>query len=286
MVPPVLRELVREKEIVPGVSDHRTEGAISGLGAITVQKAKSPYRMCNHGTEDAMQMRTGNRQMKTGNYQKELDQILASLAGQASGKTPRLLLHSCCAPCSSYVLEYLSPYFEITDFFYNPNITGADEYRYRCNELQRLIGQMPLPNPVTFVEGAYEPGKFFDAVKGLENEREGGARCAVCFELRLREAARLAAEGGYDYFTTSLTISPLKNAAKLNEIGQRLAEEYGVKHLPSDFKKRGGYQRSIELSRKYDLYRQDFCGCVFSERERKQRMAENGTAVEREQRGE
>ena len=286
MVPPVLRELVRGKETVPGVSDHRTEGAISGLGAITVQKAKSPYRMCNHGTEDAMQMRTGNRQMKTGNYQKELDQILASLAGQASGKTPRLLLHSCCAPCSSYVLEYLSPYFEITDFFYNPNITGADEYRYRCNELQRLIGQMPLSNPVTFVEGAYEPGLFFEAVKGLENEREGGARCEVCFELRLREAARLAAEGGYDYFTTTLTISPLKNAAKLNKIGQRLAEEYGVKHLPSDFKKRGGYQRSIELSRKYDLYRQDFCGCVFSERERKQRMAENGTADEREQHGE
>ena len=210
--------------------------------------------------------------MNKRNYQKELDKILESIrtpedVSPDTGKLPRLFLHSCCAPCSSYVLEYLSPYFEITDFFYNPNITGAEEYRYRCEELQRLILKIPLENPVAFVEGSYDPKVFFEAVRGLEKEKEGGRRCAVCFELRLRETARLAAQGGYDYFTTTLSISPLKNAERLNEIGERLAREYGVKYLPSDFKKRGGYQRSIQLSREYDLYRQNYCGCVFSMRD-------------------
>ena len=220
------------------------------------------------------------------NYQRELDVILVKLQGDpgiggipetagskeaaarslAAAHTPRLLLHSCCAPCSSYVLEYLSNYFEITDFFYNPNITSEEEYRHRADELQRLIDRMPHKYPVTFVEGPYDKAVFFEAVKGLENEPEGGERCFACYELRLREAAKLAAAGGYDYFTTTLSISPLKNAEKLNEIGERLSAEYGVKHLPSDFKKRGGYQRSIELSREYELYRQNYCGCVFSRR--------------------
>ncbi len=202
------------------------------------------------------------------NYQKELDRLLSAL--EQEGKIPTLLLHSCCAPCSSYVLEYLSPWFAITDFFYNPNIFPEDEYRKRENELQRLIGAMPLKNPVTFLAGAYDPGTFFEQVKGMENLPEGGERCRVCYALRLREAAKVAAEGGFDFFTTTLSISPLKNAQWINEIGKELEREYGVRHLPSDFKKRGGYQRSIALSREYDLYRQDFCGCVFSKREREQ----------------
>ena len=203
--------------------------------------------------------------MNRRNYQKELDEILERLAGE--GRTPKLFLHSCCAPCSSYVLEYLSGYFEIIDFFYNPNITDQAEYRHRAEELSRLIGCMPLKNRVVFSEGPCDPGIFFDAVRGLEKEKEGGERCFVCYELRMREAAKRAAECGCDYFTTTLSISPLKNADKINEIGERLAAEYGVRHLPCDFKKKGGYQRSIELSREYDLYRQNYCGCVFSKRD-------------------
>lgn len=194
------------------------------------------------------------------NYQLELEKIIEGL----NGRVPRLLLHSCCAPCSSHCLEYLSQYFEITDLFYNPNITIEEEYRHRERELARLINEMPLKHKVTFLAGKWEPEKFFEAVRGLENVPEGGERCFVCYELRLREAARLAAEGNYDYFTTTLTISPLKNAEKLNEIGQKLSAEYSVPFLPSDFKKRNGYKRSIELSKEYDLYRQNFCGCVYS----------------------
>ena len=201
------------------------------------------------------------------NFQRELERILTDI--ETSGSVPRLLLHSCCAPCSSYVLEYLSDYFEITDLFYNPNIAPESEYRYREEELDRLIRSMPLRNPVHFLRGAYDPDTFYEAVRGLEAEREGGSRCRVCYELRMREAAKMAAEGRFDYFTTTLSISPLKNAQWINEIGEALEKEYGVKHLPSDFKKRGGYQRSIELSAIYRLYRQDFCGCVFSRREKK-----------------
>ena len=203
------------------------------------------------------------------NEQKNLESIISQIS--SSDRVPRLLLHSCCAPCSSYVLEYLSDYFEITDYYYNPNITDRDEYKKRAGELARLIGAMPLKHPVTFVEGAYDPGRFFEAVRGLEKEKEGGARCEVCFRLRLGEAAKLAASGAtgapFDFFTTTLTISPLKNAALLNEIGREMGEKYGVTWLPSDFKKKGGYQRSIELSRQYDLYRQNYCGCVFSKRD-------------------
>lgn len=196
------------------------------------------------------------------NYQKELEQQLAKLDPKEPVR--RLLLHSCCAPCSSYVIEYLSQYFELTVFYYNPNISPEEEYRKRVAEQIRLIESMPTRHPVHFLEGNYHPEQFYEAVKGLEKEPEGGARCFVCYEMRLREAARIAREGNYDYFTTTLSISPLKNAEKLVEIGQKVGEELGVTYLVSDFKKKNGYKRSIELSREYDLYRQNFCGCVFS----------------------
>ena len=208
--------------------------------------------------------------MNKRNYQQELDAVLKQISTQEEFKERRasLFLHSCCAPCSSYVLEYLSPYFSITDFFYNPNITDEAEYRKRAAELQRLISSMQkngaLKGPVAFVEGRYDPGAWLDMVRGMEDLPEGGERCFACYEMRMRESARMAAEGGFDFFTTSLSISPLKNAQKINEIGERLAAEYGVRHLPSDFKKKNGYKRSIELSREYDLYRQNYCGCVFS----------------------
>lgn len=220
--------------------------------------------------------------MQKRNYQKELTHLIDE--EQKAGRVPRLFLHSCCAPCSSYVLEYLSQYFSITDFYYNPNITDREEYGRRISEIKRLIQSQPHLHQVTFVEGTYEPEKFFETVKGLEDCREGGERCFRCFRLRLEETARMASGGGttvcpadgssahtsqsasYDYFTTTLTISPLKNAAKLNEIGEELAEKYGIRWLPCDFKKLGGYQRSIELSREYQLYRQDYCGCVYSKR--------------------
>ena len=198
------------------------------------------------------------------NYQKELDKVIAQ--NQREGKTPRLLLHVCCAPCSSYCLEYLSQYFEITVYYYNPNISIKEEYAHRLNEEKRLVSQMPFKNPVTVIEGAYDPNEFFDAVKGLENEPEGGKRCEKCFELRLGSAAKLASDMGFDYFTTTLSISPLKNAELLNTIGAREAERCGASWLYSDFKKREGYKRSIELSREYDLYRQNYCGCIFSSR--------------------
>lgn len=199
------------------------------------------------------------------NYQKELEKLIEKF--QKEDRIPRLFLHSCCAPCSSYVLEYLSEYFDITVFFYNPNISPKEEYDKRVREIRRLIGEMEFTHPVSFVEGEYCPEKFFAMAKGLEDVPEGGERCFKCYRLRLEEAARLAAEGGYDYFTTTLTISPLKNAAKLNEIGEELSGIYPVAHLPSDFKKKNGYKRSIELSREHNLYRQNYCGCVFSKRE-------------------
>ena len=202
------------------------------------------------------------------NYQAELEKLIKQLPDGHR----RLFLHSCCAPCSSYCLEYLRKYFDVTVFYYNPNISFGEEYRHRVEELKRLVEELNEDaaggNPIELEEGPYEPERFFEAVKGMEDCSEGGERCFVCYELRLREAAKRAAEGGYDFFSTTLTISPLKNAQKLNEIGQRLGEEYGVACLPSDFKKKGGYQRSIELSREHELYRQDYCGCVFSKRER------------------
>lgn len=206
--------------------------------------------------------------MNKRNYQKELDRLLEGT--EKEGRTPRLFLHSCCAPCSSYVLEYLSRYFEITVFFYNPNISPEEEYEKRVEEIRRMIGEMEFAHPVELVEREYDPQVFFQMAKGMEHIPEGGERCFGCYRLRMEEAARLAKEGNYDYFTTTLSISPLKNAQKINEIGEELAEIYQVSHLPSDFKKKNGYKRSIELSGEYGLYRQDYCGCVFSKREREE----------------
>lgn len=196
------------------------------------------------------------------NYQKLLDKTLEQLT--AEKRTPTLLLHSCCAPCSSYVLEYLSRYFLITVFYFNPNITEKDEYEKRVTEQKRLISEMPLENPVKFIEGNYEPKRFFEIAKGLENVPEGGERCFKCYRLRLSEAADTAKAGGFDYFTTTLSISPLKNAQKLNEIGEEEAQRVGVPYLFSDFKKKEGYKRSIQLSAQFGLYRQNYCGCPYS----------------------
>ncbi len=234
------------------------------------------------------------------NYQKELDKIIDGICA-ADGSAPTLFLHSCCAPCSSYVLEYLRQYFKITVFYFNPNITEDAEYCKRVEEQKRLIaaynkeltdkvnknsngvmvsdretaygaeGQQAESESAAYridvIEGDYEPQRFYEMAKGLEQCPEGGERCFACYELRLRETARMAQAGRYDYFTTTLSISPLKNAGKLNEIGEKLGREYGVAWLPSDFKKKDGYKRSIELSKEYGLYRQDYCGCVYSKRQ-------------------
>lgn len=206
------------------------------------------------------------KRMNRRNYQRELEQIIHIC--QKEEKTPRLLLHSCCAPCSSYVLEYLSNYFSITVFYYNPNIDPPEEITKRSLEQRRLIACLPADHPITYLEGTYDPERYYQTVKGHEQDSEGGERCLLCYRLRLEETARLAKAGAYDYFTTTLSISPLKNAEKLNAIGEELAVEYQVAYLSSDFKKKNGYKRSIELSREYGLYRQDYCGCVFSRRER------------------
>lgn len=202
-------------------------------------------------------------QQQKKNYQRILEQTLEGI--EKRGTVPTLLLHSCCAPCSSYVLEYLSQYFEITVFYYNPNIYPESEYRERAREQERLIHEMKTENPIHFLEGTYDPSVFYAMAKGHEKDLEGGERCFRCYELRLREGAAAARQGGFDYFTTTLSISPLKNAQKLNEIGIRLGEEYGVFYLQSDFKKKNGYKRSTELSAQYGLYRQNYCGCVFSQ---------------------
>lgn len=215
-------------------------------------------------------------QQQKENYQRILDKTIEQLGKE--GKVPTLLLHSCCAPCSSYVLEYLSKYFKITVLYYNPNISPKEEYEARVREQKRLIGEMDFTYPVSFLEGNYVPEDFYEMAKGHENDKEGGERCFLCYEMRLREAAEAAKKGDFDYFTTTLSISPLKNAQKLNEIGIRLAKEYGVAYLMSDFKKKNGYKRSVELSAEHHLYRQDYCGCVFSKREAKLRDSINLTS--------
>ncbi len=199
------------------------------------------------------------KHMKDTTSQKNMDALIQSLGE----RRPRLLLHSCCGPCSSYVLEYLSDYFDITLFFYNPNIQPAEEYEKRLSAQKQLLERAKYKNPVAFLAGEYEPQRFFEAVKGLENCREGGARCEKCFELRLSNAAEIAKKGGFDYFATTLTVSPHKNAVLINEIGGRYQN-----YLPSDFKKREGYKRSIILSKEYELYRQGYCGCIFSKGEK------------------
>ena len=199
------------------------------------------------------------------NYQKQLEEVLKRM--KEEGERKRLLLHACCAPCSSYCLEYLREAFALTVFFYNPNLTEQEEYRRRVEEEKRLIALMngqEGSSQIEIMEGRYEPERFLEAAKGLETCKEGGERCVRCFALRLGETARVAAEGGFDFFTTSLTISPLKNSALLNRIGAQEGERYGVRFLPSDFKKNNGYLRSTQLSRLYGLYRQNYCGCIYS----------------------
>lgn len=197
------------------------------------------------------------------NYQKELDKIILNIT--KSGALPRLMLHSCCAPCSSYVIEYLNPYFNITVLYYNPNISPVEEYEKRKAEQIRFIKEFDSVNLVHICDCDYDGKKYEEAIKGLENEPEGGLRCVKCFYLRLEETAKTAKKLNFDYFCTTLSISPLKNAELLNKIGKNLSEKYDIKYLPSDFKKREGYKRSVELSKKYNLYRQNFCGCVYSE---------------------
>lgn len=194
------------------------------------------------------------------NYQKETDSVIESL----NGTVPTLLLHSCCAPCSSYTLEYLSRYFSITVFYFNPNISPKAEFDKRFAEQKRLIETLPSENKTSLICGDYNYDEFLNIARGYESVPEGGERCFRCYRMRLEKTAELAKQNGFDYFCTTLSISPLKNSQKINEIGFDVAEKYGVKWLPSDFKKREGYKRSIELSREYDLYRQNFCGCVFS----------------------
>ena len=196
------------------------------------------------------------------NYQLVCDKQIDEIS--RAGKTPSLLLQSCCGPCSSYVLEYLSEYFNVTILFYNPNIFPAEEYEKRLEAQKKIISQMPFKNTVTLLDSSYNHSEFLDSVGGFENEREGGARCEKCFWLRMRKTAEIAKENGFDYFTTTLSVSPHKNSAMLNEIGEKLEEEIGVKFLYSDFKKREGYKRSIELSKQFELYRQEYCGCEFS----------------------
>lgn len=234
------------------------------------------------------------------NYQKELEAKIKEQ--QRQHWIPKLLLHSCCAPCSSYVLEYLSQHFRITVLYYNPNIYPPEEYFKRVEEqknfirrfTERVLEEKRMEDeavhareceedevfrefyPIDFVEGSFEPDRFYETVEGLEGVPEGRERCFRCYRLRLREAAEYAKRLGMDYFATTLSISPLKNAGKLNEIGEQLAAEYGVKYLPSDFKKKNGYKRSVELSKEYGMYRQDYCGCVFSMREKERRKMESG----------
>lgn len=199
----------------------------------------------------------------TENYSKELEKITKNLNGK-----PALLLHSCCAPCSSYCLEYLSKSFEISVLYYNPNIDSEEEFFLRSAEQQRLIDEMHFENAVKLIVEPYNAREYYSVVKGLENEREGGVRCAKCFKLRLEKTAKKAKELSFDYFTTTLTISPLKNAELINDIGFAAAKKHGVNWLPSDFKKKNGYLRSIELSKEFGLYRQNYCGCVFSKNEK------------------
>lgn len=198
------------------------------------------------------------------NYQSKMEEILDKII--ENKETPTLLLHSCCAPCSSYVLETLSNYFKITVLYYNPNIDSTDEFNKRANEQIRLINSAKYKNIVKYIICDHNTNEFYDSVVNLENEPEGGKRCFICYRLRLEKTAQIAKENKFDYFTTTLSISPYKNSLKLNEIGEDLEKQYNVKYLYADFKKKNGYKRSIELSKKYSLYRQNFCGCIFSQR--------------------
>lgn len=203
------------------------------------------------------------------NYRLEMEREIEAL--KRAGRRPLLALHSCCAPCSSAVLEQLNDAFQIAVFYYNPNISPEDEFRRRAEEQLRLVREMPLAEDIRAEIGVYDPERFYAAVRGHESDPEGGARCGICFELRLRETAKYARDIGAEYFTTTLSISPLKDASRLNMLGGAIAAEYGLQYLYSDFKKKDGYRRSCALSKEYDLYRQDFCGCVYSKMEAERR---------------
>ena len=206
------------------------------------------------------------------NFQIKCEEMLEKIHERRD--TPSLLLHACCGPCSSYVLEYLSKYFNITILYYNPNISDAFEYQKRLQEIKKFVKKIKTKYPITVLEGRYQPKEFFDAVRGYESLKEGSERCFRCYHLRLLETARLAFEKSYDYFGTTLSISPYKNSQVLNEIGKNLEKEYQVSYLYADFKKKNGYQRSIELSKEYGLYRQDYCGCIYSKQEREKSIIE------------
>src|SRR3712207_2509271 len=199
------------------------------------------------------------------NYQLELDKLINKIEG--NNRVPSLMLHSCCGPCSSYVLEYLSEFFSITVFYYNPNIYPSEEYWYRVNEQQKIIDLTNAKNPIKMITGRYDTERFYNMARGMEDVKEGGSRCHRCYEMRLRETAEMAKKEGFDYFTTTLTISPHKDSQVLNKIAEDIACQIGVKNLPSDFKKKGGYKRSCEITREHGLYRQDYCGCVYSKME-------------------
>ena len=209
--------------------------------------------------------------MNKPNYHQKMLEMIKEHCSKEEVK--KLLLHSCCAPCSSYCLELLSEYFEVTVFYYNPNIYPPEEYTMRVAEQDRFVAEFPAKHKITFVEGTYDTDKFYAMAKGMENLKEGGERCFACYELRLRESVEYAKANGFDFFTTTLSISPLKNAQKLNEIGAKLEEEYGIKYLYSDFKKQNGYKRSTEISNEYDMYRQYYCGCVYSKKQRDDEIA-------------
>lgn len=198
------------------------------------------------------------------NFDLEMEKMMETI-----NEGERLLLHACCAPCSSAVLERLGDFFQINILFYNPNITEKHEYEKRLNELEKFVASFKTKYPITVIPGRYEPREFFDMARGLENEPERGMRCYKCYELRLEECAKVAEKENINYFTTTLSLSPYKNAAWINEIGSNLENKYNTNFLYSDFKKKNGYKRSIELSKEYDLYRQDYCGCVYSLRDKK-----------------
>ena len=205
------------------------------------------------------------------NFQIEMEREIARIL--KDGRRPRLLLHSCCAPCSSAVLEQLTKVFDITVYFYNPNIAPEEEFLHRVEEQRRFIGEMPRQGVIDLIQGEYDDETFHALAKGLEEVPEGGERCTRCFRLRLGKTAQMAAEEKFDYFTTTLSISPLKDAQRLNAIGAELSAQFGVPYLFSDFKKKNGYKRSCELSAEYGLYRQDYCGCIYSKMERDRRLS-------------
>lgn len=206
------------------------------------------------------------------NYQQEMEKTIRTCCSP-DAPAPKLLLHSCCGPCSSYCIDVLSRYFEVTVFYYNPNIYPEEEYYMRVKEQKRFIDSFPTLHPVSFLEGKYDTERFYEMARGMEQIPEGGERCFRCYRLRLEEAAQKAKELEFDFFTTTLSISPLKNSQKLNEIGKELEEKYQVRYLYSDFKKKNGYKRSTEISREYQMYRQYYCGCVYSKQQRDREIA-------------